>query len=128
VNAKGSSDVPVWYTYRHNTEGISAPVLYYRLQMVDKDGKQSYSVIRKTGASASGGFSIIPNPAGRYVSITGEGLVQLRVSRLNGQAILSREVLLPLTSFDTRVMTAGIYIITITAQDGTMYSGRLVVR
>jgi hypothetical protein len=128
VNAKGSSNVLTGYSYQHNTGGITATSLYYRLQVVDKDGKRSYSIVRKIGAPSSDGFSIVPNPAGRYISIAGDGVAQMRISRLNGQVIFNAKVSLPLTSFDTGVLPAGMYVVTITLQNGTVHSERMVVQ
>jgi hypothetical protein len=59
------------YSFTDNLEGIKAPKIYYRLKMVDKDGKFKMSnVVLVTLANQGLRFSIRPNPAKNYFVIT----------------------------------------------------------
>ena len=44
---------------------------YYRLKMVDKDGKFNYSIIIKVDLTKKYTVSIVPNPAHDYIIING---------------------------------------------------------
>jgi hypothetical protein len=59
------------YSFTDNLEGIKAPKIYYRLKMVDKDGKFEMSnIVLVTLANQGLRFTIKPNPAKNYVVIT----------------------------------------------------------
>ncbi len=70
VTAAGST-IPVTYRYNDNLSAINASVLYYRLRIVDKDGKFKYSVILtvRLDNTSSRSMSVTPNPATDKVSV-----------------------------------------------------------
>ena len=58
------------YNFADNVAAIKAPKIYYRLQMVDKDGKFEMSkVVSVTLANQGLRFIIKPNPAKNYFVI-----------------------------------------------------------
>jgi hypothetical protein len=86
VAAKGFSDIPVNYSF--TDESPFSGVNYYRLQMVDRDGKYAYSDV-KVVRRFVGGFSVFPNPARDLVNLSlGSDVTSTMTIRLinqNGQ-------------------------------------------
>ena len=70
--------------------------LYYRLQMVDKDGKFTYSKIVTVRLSSAIGFTIYPNPATNFLHIqfgtTVTGKVYLEITDINGKIVMKKAV------------------------------------
>lgn len=64
VNATGSHA----YSFLHTAP--AAGFNYYRLKTIDKDGRSSYSDVRKVRFGTDGSVSIYPNPTSSNVSIT----------------------------------------------------------
>jgi len=71
VNAAGNSNTLLDYYYTDELSAINIPpVIYYRLQEVDKDGNITYSnvvAVRTTGGK--GGFVIAPNPVASVINV-----------------------------------------------------------
>ena len=66
VNAKGTGNNG--YSFTH---AISLPTVYYRLKMVDKDGRESYSVIVKISRALNQPFVVFPNPVTDIFTVSG---------------------------------------------------------
>ena len=86
------------YQFSDNLSNVNGNVFYYRLKMVDIDGKSVYSnvvLIRKDEKSING-ISIAPNPVVngmaniRFTSST-SGAVELRVVDLTGKVVLRQQ-------------------------------------
>ncbi|HYM94791.1 MAG TPA: T9SS type A sorting domain-containing protein, partial [Chitinophagaceae bacterium] len=86
------------YQYNDDLSAINGNVFYYRLKMVDIDGKAVYSnivLIRKDEKNING-ISIAPNPVMngvanvRFTSSSG-GSVELRVVDLSGKMVLRQQ-------------------------------------
>lgn len=70
VDATNINTVINNYNYADNITGITAPAIYYRLQMIDIDGNFQYSkIIPITISEANTGIQIFPNPASEFVTI-----------------------------------------------------------
>jgi hypothetical protein len=67
VAAQNVSDIPVNYSFTDMSPltGIN----YYRLEMVDRDGKSAYSNVKVVDRHVSG-FSVFPNPARDVVNLS----------------------------------------------------------
>ena len=69
VAAAGNSTNPLQYTF---TDMVStAPVMYYRIRLVDLDGQSSYSniiALRLSGSTAAG-ITVYPNPAASLANV-----------------------------------------------------------
>lgn len=65
VNAAGNSSVTNNYTFTDHNPNIFDKPIYYRLNMIDKDGAKSYSKITNVMISTHGTYvnNIYPNPA-----------------------------------------------------------------
>ncbi len=74
VLAVGNTSAKTNYGFTDNVSGIQAPVIYYRLNMVDADGKSRYSDIRTVKLSGTGDNKIIittyPNPVVNTINVT----------------------------------------------------------
>lgn len=88
-------------TYQHadNLTAVAGAVVYYRLKMVDIDGKYKYSnvVMVRKGERSITGITINPNPvvtgelATMRFSANGPATVAIRVVDLNGKVVLQQE-------------------------------------
>ncbi len=97
-NAMGSTSRS---TYQHadNLAPVASAVVYYRLKMVDIDGKYKYSsvVMVRKGERSITGITINPNPvvtselATIRFSANGPATVAIRVMDLNGKVVLQQE-------------------------------------
>ena len=90
--------------------------LYYRLQMVDKDGKMSYSVIKEIRLNQLTNqlINIYPNPAKNEVTIdrkwsafTKENIV---ISDVAGKVVSTFQLTAPIQKIDIDKLTNGVYI------------------
>jgi hypothetical protein len=97
VNAasqKGIND----YSYSDNIEGISASILYYRLQEVDIDARATFSKIVTIHLDEiKTGFAIYPNPAKNYFNLIAykpEDLqgAEISIVDLSGQVLLRQSL------------------------------------
>ena len=107
LDASGSSSMAVDYSYRDN-----APLPgqdYYRLQLVDNAGNDTYSTVRVLSRSAGVGITIFPNPATDHINVsfgaggvsgsTGAGglggPVSIRLMNVTGQVLLEESLTNP---------------------------------
>ena len=83
VAAAGTSAVTKNYQYTDALTGLAAmpAALYYRLQQVDKDGKQSLSKTIVLNPSVSSSLIMYPNPV--------HGLLNVRVKDIPGNAVVT---------------------------------------
>lgn len=71
VNANNISNIVNTYSYVDNIQGLAGPVIYYRLQMVDKDENSQYSKVASLPIDGGKqGLTIFPNPAVDYINIS----------------------------------------------------------
>ena len=130
VAAKGNTAVVTRYTYSDGTplNGVA----YYRLAMVDLDGKISYSAIKAVHASLIKGISFYPNPAidNVNISLTGNTAeVTIKLMNQSGQVLQERKAGINATmvSLNVQQYPRGIYILTASAADGTEQTGKLMI-
>ena len=64
---------------------------FYRLKMVDKDGKFTYSKIEKVNMVKMNTVRVFPNPATNIVTLQGiKNYSRLRISGLQGSVLMSK--------------------------------------
>jgi hypothetical protein len=132
VAAKGFSSIAVNYSF--TDESPSGGVSYYRLQMVDQDGKYKYSPIKVINGNVSKGLSVFPNPASNFVNVTfgsdiGAGAT-LRLINQFGQVLQLKRVSnaagttisLPVNNYPQ-----GNYILQVTQEDGSKQTRKLLI-
>ncbi|MEP6724732.1 MAG: T9SS type A sorting domain-containing protein [Bacteroidota bacterium] len=130
VAAKGNTSVVTHYSYsdKNPLKGIA----YYRLTMVDLDGKKSYSDNKIVHASLIAGISFYPNPANDYVNISLSGSVnEVTIKLMNqaGQVLQERKSgsSAAMVSLNVQQYPRGMYILTASAADGTIQTGKLMI-
>lgn len=71
---------------------LTAPVIYYRLKMVDEDGDASYSRVITVTPKKLMGLSISPNPATDFVNISMANASMISISSITGQILYRTSV------------------------------------
>ncbi|MDP4244321.1 MAG: T9SS type A sorting domain-containing protein [Bacteroidota bacterium] len=133
VAAKGNAYLPSLYAY--TDENPSNGNNYYRLKMIDLDGRSTYSAIRVIArASLSAKVSFFPNPAHDYVNValSGSSATQVTVRLLNqaGQVLQERIGTSgngATVSFPVQQYPTGLYILSVVGADGTHESSKLLI-
>ena len=84
---------------------------FYRLKMVDIDGKYTYSQIIKIKNMLGGMLVTFPSPARNLLNIRGKGIQKLVVTDISGKIL--REILLAdnVSSIDVSAFPQGIYLL-----------------
>jgi hypothetical protein len=126
VSAAGNASTKHAYNYTDlNADKLGFRVLYYRLQMVDKDGKYTYSSIAAIKMSSPFALSLYPDPANTQATLVFNELAANNytvkvsdlygktVAQLNGTAAAGVNNL----ALDVSSYPAGTYIVTITDQE-----------
>lgn len=126
VQAKGSIDAKALYNFTDGEAGsLGATVLYYRLRIVDKDGKTSYSQIVVINiADVVTSLSVYPNPAREEatLSITSdvEQTLSWQLIDNTGRVLLSKQAAVRKgnnsITIDVRTFPAGTYFIKVTGK------------
>lgn len=92
--------------------------LYYRLQIVDKDGTSQFSNIQTVNINEKVSFIIFPNPAKKQVTIKGN-YNKIEITDNLGKAVLKKvfDNKQTQTTLDISQLTKGIYYINCTRND-----------
>lgn len=77
--ANGNSASELNYAYRDNISEVKSSVIYYRLKMVDLDGKSKYSLVRVIRLSNDQQVNVVtfPNPAVNEIHVTVPAIWQM---------------------------------------------------
>lgn len=124
VNAQASSSQTTTYRFRDNNVLTSGSQFYYRLKMVDKDGRTSYSNIIQLSLQSQDVFvKGVYNYAGNSLIIAAGNKPQVReinIRILNsiGQAMISQRFPYQDTRIDISKLAAGTYFIELKDQTG----------
>ncbi len=107
---------------------------YYRLAMVDKSGKTVFSDIRTISNALISGISFFPNPAKEYVNVSiGQSAnteIAVSLMNLSGQVLAEKKLSganAATVSFPVSQYPAGIYILHVSAADGTRQNRQIIV-
>jgi len=85
---------------------------YYRLKLVDLDGRYTYSRIAKVNLGISAETTLQPNPAGDFIVLKGLGdFEMLRIVDMAGRIQLQKNVHQPIQQIDIKNLQRGIYIV-----------------
>jgi uncharacterized repeat protein (TIGR01451 family) len=98
VKSNGNSSSKITYTYT-DPLNTSSKVVYYRLKMVDMDGKYNFSkiiAIRLKGSFSNESFSVYPNPFINDIKVklssNADVMATFRILSFDGREILSRVI------------------------------------
>ena len=117
VNAKGASS----YTFNDQSPLWGAGGLYYRLEIVDKNGSITYSEIKELSI-INYPLSIAPNPAKDYITIYGGNIKQVMISDISGKVLLKSNE----KKIDISALVSGTYIVEIETLNGNHITQKLV--
>ncbi|GGA84703.1 T9SS type A sorting domain-containing protein [Puia dinghuensis] len=139
VAAAGNSSTPLSYQYIDPVSLPAGNTLYYRLRLVDKDGRDTYSGIVVVKSYDNGAITpqlsrIIPNPFGDNLEITctvpNSGSVEVLLQDVAGATLIRRKYtankgdnVLRLTNLNG--LAQGIYIVRV-VQGGTVAIGKVI--
>ncbi|MFM2386152.1 MAG: hypothetical protein RL660_909 [Bacteroidota bacterium] len=97
--------------YTYNDE-LTSNVAYYRLKMIDNDGKSTYSKIVAVNNTTSATLSLLPNPATSVVAISGKNVLgDLVVTNSLGTVVAKTNAASNNYSLDVSTLTSGVYLI-----------------
>ena len=127
VAAKGISS----YSFHDPlTISLSPSTLYYRLQIVDKDGSKSYSEIKRvtlTEKQETTNVNIFPNPAKNFVNIHSKGAKEILITDYLGKIIQRFNNPTEHRTVNIKQFTKGIYIIKVLMNNGEIKTEKLVI-
>jgi len=115
VMAKGASG----YKYIDNTNLTG--VVYYRLEIVDKNGSKTYSEVKELSI-INYQLSIAPNPAKDYITVIGSNIKQVIISDVSGRILLKSTE----KKIDVRSLVSGTYIVQIETKSGNHVTEKLI--
>jgi hypothetical protein len=112
---------------------------YYRLNIVDKDDRHSYSsIIRINTTGTSFKASIVPNPAGALINLALENMQEredllFELVNTNGELMYTEHITargsVMIKTISRPVVSAGVYFYKITRLvNGGIYSGKLILQ
>lgn len=131
VRAAGNSASGINYVFSDLT--ATAPVCYYRLKMIDTDGRFAYSKVIKLSLVVTPALSFYPNPAGDFVTVklpaVTTGLSTLQLTDAAGRII--QTFILPAgiqqSRLSLKTVPGGIYKM-LYQHAGTITVGTLLIR
>ena len=122
VAAKGNGSYS--YTAPAPTGGIG----YYRLEVVDKDGKKSYSEVRTVELKINNEeLRINPNPAKDFVTISGNNIKEISIVDLFGRTVITKAMNSNTINVAFNNLSKGIYLVKALQRDGSIKTEKLVV-
>ncbi len=103
-----------------------ASLNYYRLKMIDKDGKFNYSHIQKVDFSKKYNISILPNPAQDYIIVSGaEAFKQIQIIDVAGKLVRQMSKAAN-NRYQLNGLTRGVYYLRFIGADETL-TGKIVI-
>ena len=115
------SDTGSVHSYRYTDPHLLPGTDYYRLRMVDVDGRFTWSPVRALDAPGLSSLSVYPNPVedGKlYVSST-VNIRQLRLTDVSGKVLLKQTVQGYQYTLAVGMISRGIYLLAVDTDTGT---------
>ena len=105
----------------------ASQTVYYRLKIVDKDGKVSYSVIRNLELGIrNGGISITPNPSKGTVNIDVANAKELLIIDYLGK-VVKKQILNAQLSTINYQLAKGVYLVKVIMNNGEVKTSKLII-
>lgn len=127
LNARGTGATQSDYQFTHvqPVHGLN----YYRLKMVDRDGKFEYSPVRRLQFEIPAAFTVLPNPAtGRvYISVTEPG-GELQMISSTGEVLKVQKMIHTAAAIDISGMAPGIYFVRYKMPDSRIWHQKLLIQ
>jgi hypothetical protein len=99
------------YSFTDNVNGIGTDNFFYRLKMVDRDGKISYSPIQQVKIKGKA-ITISPNPASDQIRVAGtynKGMISITNS--SGITVITKNANSTVTDVNISLLPAGVYFV-----------------
>ena len=127
VNAIGIGANSYDFTNYNPANGMN----YYRLQIVDKYGSSTYSKVVSVNFGDKQSFSIIPNPARDFATISFSKTVDkatIAVYDITGKVVITQSLIGSANSYklNTQTLTNGVYVIKVNTATGS-YNEKLLI-
>ncbi|QEC68773.1 T9SS type A sorting domain-containing protein [Panacibacter ginsenosidivorans] len=126
VTAKGNSALTNNYSFTDDAKKINGDKVYYRLQMVDKDGKYTFSkIVPITLLVYTGNIKTYPNPVKDQLYILfnaqNAGKATLRISDASGKIVHAETISTSVTALGVNVsrLGKGVYYVQLITDKGT---------
>jgi len=104
-----------------------ANTLYYRLEIINKDGSKQYSVVKEVNIIQSNQkFNIYPNPTKDKITIDGN-INQIKIIDITGKVLIAKETSINTTTIDVSQLVKGLYFIQYRNVTGEVKTEKLVV-
>jgi hypothetical protein len=138
VAAKNQTGVTQNYQLADNIATLSASIFYYRLRMVDLDGKVKYSniVTVRKDKNGAGAIAISPNPTANTAQLrleTGKnGIAAIIISDATGRVVLTQNATVAAGSNNIAInnlykLAEGVYNVRV-SNNSEVYTERLVIK
>jgi hypothetical protein len=103
--------------------------LYYRLEIVDKDGSKTYSEVKEIRLSQLTNklINLFPNPAKGFATISCKGMKEVKIINSSGQEISQQKPRNDALFINTIQLPKGIYIVKAFMNNGEVKTEKLLV-
>jgi len=128
-NAKGRG--AYHYTDNLTTDDSRFTTLYYRLEIVDKDGKKTYSEIRSVLLTTHDSrLTIFPNPAKDFITIESTNMQQIKIVDNTGRLVKTIQSPSAVNSFSLNItyLSKGLYLVQAINTDGVIQMQKLLIQ
>lgn len=128
IQAKGNSEASSLYSLAHKSPSVNSRN-FYRLQLVDLDGKKSYSAVRivKFDKGKVKALTFAPNPVANILNISVQETVEIRLTDSYGKTLRTGKFVQGNHQIDMSTFTAGIYYLSIIS-NGTHQETHKIVK
>ena len=135
VKAAGNSHVVKDYSYVDDkvfssplSSGVLPEMWFYRLLMIDKDGRFTYSPIREIKFRQNDESKIYPNPTKNKIYVVGNGIIELTLLDNTRRKIISKTLKSSNNpNLDISKTQRGIYLLMIKSVGGKTETRKLIV-
>lgn len=105
---------------------VTTHSLYYRLEMVDYDGRKAYSGVQKVELKPTG-FSIYPNPAHNAVTVKGDAIANVTITDYAGRILLQQGVAnRSILTVSVGSLQNGVYVMKLETTSGEVKAEKLI--
>jgi hypothetical protein len=131
VAAQGNSETVTSYSYLDASP--KGGVNYYRLNMFDKNGSHSYSDVEIVTMNSIAAFSIFPNPAKDFVTVTlghVSGNSTIRLFNFSGQKVFTQQLNNEsgnTVSIPVQNLAQGTYMLQVLDSEGSQHTGKVII-
>jgi hypothetical protein len=108
------------YSYTDN-KNANRSAYFYRLKMVDKDGKFNYSNVIYLNETVMPTFTVFPNPVSEYVTVNGlQPNGTIRLMSIDGKVIQQQKVISPNVTLQLGGYAKGTYLLQYVSDEKTV--------